>query len=93
LLPVRLQVVSGYSPLSSGLALLPLTLIMLTLSARSGRLATRIGPRLQMSASPLIVGAGLTLLVFSNYRSSCVVYMRSSSSGSGSRSRRSPQQR
>jgi MFS family permease len=76
LLPVRLQVVSGYSPLSSGLALLPLTLIMLTLSARSGRLATRIGPRLQMSAGPLIVGAGLALLAFSNYRSSYVVYMR-----------------
>jgi hypothetical protein len=31
-----LQVVSGYSPLASGLALLPLTVIMLALSARSG---------------------------------------------------------
>ena len=51
LLPVELQVVWGYSPLASGLALLPLTVIMLALSARSGRLATRIGPRLQMSAA------------------------------------------
>jgi hypothetical protein len=33
LLPIQLQVVSGYSPLASGLALLPLTLIMLALSA------------------------------------------------------------
>ena len=73
LLPIQLQVVSGYSPLASGLALLPLTLIMLALSARSGRLATRIGPRLQMSADPVIVGAGLALLVFSNYGSSYVV--------------------
>jgi len=73
LLPVQLQVVSGYSPLASGLALLPLTLIMLALSARSGRLATRIGPRLQMSSGPVIVGAGLALLVFSNYGSSYVV--------------------
>lgn len=47
LLPVELQVVSGYSPLGSGLALLPVTVIMLALSARSGKLATRIGPRLQ----------------------------------------------
>jgi EmrB/QacA subfamily drug resistance transporter len=63
LLPVVLQVVGGYSPLESGIALLPLTLIMLLLSARSGRLATVIGPRLQMSVGPVVVGLGLILLV------------------------------
>jgi MFS family permease len=52
----------GYSPLESGIALLPLTVIMLVLSSRSGRLATRIGPRLQMSVGPVVVGAGLALL-------------------------------
>ena len=62
LLPVVLQVVWGYSPLASGLALLPLTVIMLALSARSGQLATRIGPRLQMSAGPVVVGVGLAML-------------------------------
>jgi MFS family permease len=62
LLPVMLQVVSGYSPLESGLALLPLTAIMLALSGRSGQLAARIGPRLQLSAGPLVTGAGLALL-------------------------------
>jgi MFS family permease len=62
LLPVVLQVVSGYSPLGSGLALLPLTIIMLVLSGRSGQLAGRIGPRLQLSAGPLVTGAGLALL-------------------------------
>jgi EmrB/QacA subfamily drug resistance transporter len=62
LLPVVLQVVSGYSPLASGLALLPLTVIMLALSARSGQLAARIGPRLQMSVGPVVVGAGLAML-------------------------------
>ena len=62
LLPVELQVVNGYSPLESGLALLPLTGIMLLLSARSGRLATTIGPRLQMSVGPVVVGIGLALL-------------------------------
>ncbi len=62
LLPVELQIVKHYSPLESGLALLPLTLVMLALSARSGQLSTRIGPRLQMTVGPLVVGAGLALL-------------------------------
>ena len=62
LIPVTLQIVAGYTPLASGLALLPVTAIMLAFSARSGRLATRIGPRLQMSVGPLGVGAGLLLL-------------------------------
>lgn len=63
LLPVSLQEVSGYSALEAGLALLPLTVIMLAFSARSGRLATRIGPRLQLSVGPIIAGLGLMLLV------------------------------
>ena len=63
LLPVELQIVRGYSPLQAGLSLFPLTLVMLTLSARSGALSARIGPRLQMTVGPLIVGAGLALLV------------------------------
>jgi EmrB/QacA subfamily drug resistance transporter len=75
LLPVVLQVVSGYSPLGSGLALLPLTIIMLVLSGRSGQLAARIGPRLQLSAGPLVVGAGLALLVLVPAGSSYVLYV------------------
>ena len=75
LLPVVLQVVSGYSPLGSGLALLPLTIIMLALSARSGQLAARIGPRLQLSAGPLVVGAGLALLTLVTSGSSYVLYV------------------
>lgn len=62
LLPVVLQVVNGYSPLGAGAAVLPVTAIMLVLSARSGALAARIGPRLQMSLGPVVVGAGLALL-------------------------------
>jgi MFS family permease len=62
LLPVELQIVKGYSPLESGISLLPLTLVMLTLSARSGALSARIGPRLQMTVGPLVVGGGLALL-------------------------------
>jgi EmrB/QacA subfamily drug resistance transporter len=63
LTPVALQEVAGYSPLASGAALLPVTMVMLALSARSGSLAVRIGPRLQMSVGPCIVAAGVLLLV------------------------------
>ena len=62
LLPVELQIVVHYSPLASGLALLPVTVVMLVFSARSGQLSARIGPRLQMSVGPVVVGAGLALL-------------------------------
>jgi EmrB/QacA subfamily drug resistance transporter len=63
LLPVHLQQVARYTPTKAGAALLPITFIMLALSARSGALAARIGPRLQMTAGPLVVGTGLALMV------------------------------
>jgi EmrB/QacA subfamily drug resistance transporter len=53
------QQLAGYSPLKSGLALLPITIIMFTLSRRAGALAIRFGPRLFMGAGPLVAGAGL----------------------------------
>jgi len=59
---INLQVVSGFTPLGAGLALLPVTLLMLALSARAGALATRIGPRIPMSLGPIICAAGLVLL-------------------------------
>jgi EmrB/QacA subfamily drug resistance transporter len=62
LLPVELQQVSGYSPLESGLALIPVTVLMLLFSARSGRIAARIGPRLQMTTGPIVAGVGLFLM-------------------------------
>jgi EmrB/QacA subfamily drug resistance transporter len=62
LLPIQLQQVLGFTPLEAGISLLPITVIMLALSARSGGLAARIGPRLQMSVGPLVVGVGLALM-------------------------------
>lgn len=62
LLPIELQQVSRYSPVEAGAAVLPLTAIMLLLSARSGYLAARIGPRLQMTVGPLLAAGGLALL-------------------------------
>jgi EmrB/QacA subfamily drug resistance transporter len=61
LVPVVLQEVSGYSPLEAGVAMLPLTVIMLAGSARSAALSARIGPRLQMTVGPLLIGAGMAL--------------------------------
>ena len=61
LLPIQLQTVVGYSPLASGVALVPVTVIMLLRSARAGRLASRIGPRLPMTLGPLLVAAGFAL--------------------------------
>ena len=61
LLPIQLIQVSGYTALEAGISLLPITLIMLALSARSGALAARIGPRLQMTVGPLVIAAGLAL--------------------------------
>jgi MFS family permease len=53
--------VSGYTALQAGISLLPVTAIMLALSARSGALAARIGPRLQMSIGPVVIAIGLAL--------------------------------
>jgi len=61
LVPVVLQEVSGYSPLQAGVAMLPLTIIMLALSARSAALSARIGPRLQMTVGPLVIAVGMAL--------------------------------
>lgn len=61
LLVLQLQVVLGYSALEAGGALLPVTLLMLALSARAGALAQRIGPRLPMTVGPLGVAVGLLI--------------------------------
>ena len=56
-----LQQIGGYTPLQSGLATLPATLIMFALSRRFGALADRFGPRLFMGAGPLVAAFGLLL--------------------------------
>ncbi len=58
-----LQQVAGYSPLRSGLATLPVTIVMLALSRRFGALADRYGPRAFMGGGPLLGGVGLLLLL------------------------------
>jgi EmrB/QacA subfamily drug resistance transporter len=62
LVVLNLQVVAGFSPLAGGVALLPVTVLMLLLSARSGALAERIGPRIPMAVGPLVCAIALILL-------------------------------
>ena len=60
-LALFLQQVGGYTPLQSGLATLPVTLVMFALSRRFGALADRHGPRLFMGLGPLVAALGLLL--------------------------------
>jgi EmrB/QacA subfamily drug resistance transporter len=60
---LQLQVVAGYSPLKAGTALLPTTVLMLFLSSRSGALADRTGPRLPLTAGPLLCAAAMLLML------------------------------
>ncbi|OIJ69636.1 MFS transporter [Streptomyces mangrovisoli] len=60
---LQLQVVAGYSPLGAGTALLPTTALMLLFSARSGALADRIGPRIPLTAGPLVCAAAMLLML------------------------------
>jgi EmrB/QacA subfamily drug resistance transporter len=60
-LVVFLQQVGGYAPIAAGASLLPITLLIFTLSRRFGALADRFGPRLFMSGGPLLAAAGLLL--------------------------------
>jgi Na+/melibiose symporter-like transporter len=64
ILTIYLQTVLGYSPLAAGLATLPVTLLMIALASRLGRVAVRTGPRMPMSLGILLTGVGLALLAF-----------------------------
>ncbi|MDQ6728074.1 MAG: MFS transporter [Actinomycetota bacterium] len=59
---VLLQQALGYSALEAGASMLPVTVILVLLSARTGRLAQRIGPRTPMTVGPLIAAGGLLLM-------------------------------
>lgn len=61
-LVIALQVGAGFSPLASGLSLLPVTLLMLLFSARVGDLMNRTGPRLPMVLGPVVAAVGVALL-------------------------------
>ncbi len=62
LLVVQLQTSLGYSPTESGMAGLPITVLMLLLSSRSGLLAQRLGPRLQLVVGPILLAVALLMM-------------------------------
>ncbi|MFG1769828.1 MFS transporter [Nocardia salmonicida] len=62
LLVLQLQLVAGYSPMASGAAGLPVTLLMLVLSAPAGRWAQRHGARIPMTIGPLLAAGGVFAL-------------------------------
>jgi Na+/melibiose symporter-like transporter len=57
-----LQISLGYTALQAGAATLPVTLLLLILSAPSGAIAQRIGPRIPLTAGAVLTGAGLLLM-------------------------------
>ncbi|MDB5183622.1 MAG: mmr [Candidatus Saccharibacteria bacterium] len=63
LLTIFLQQVGHYTALNAGLSILPITFIMFFLSPRFGALAGRFGPRLFMTAGPLIAALGFSLFL------------------------------
>ena len=63
LLVVFLQTALGYTPLQAGAASLPITVLMLALSSRAGALAQARGPRLPLTVGPLLIAAGMLLML------------------------------
>jgi EmrB/QacA subfamily drug resistance transporter len=62
-LVIYLQQVAGFSALKAGVAMMPVTLLMLFFAGYFGGLADRLGPRAFMTAGPLIGAVGLALLL------------------------------
>ena len=58
-----LQISLGYTPIEAGAATLPVTALMLVGSARAGALAQKIGPRIPLTVGPLIIAAGMLLML------------------------------
>ena len=75
LLVLQLQVSSGYTPLEAGMSTLPLTVCMLLFSSRAATVAARIGPRLPMSAGPMICAVGVLLMSTIGSEASYVVHV------------------
>ncbi len=58
-----LQQIDDYSALQSGLALVPISVVMFVLSPRVGRLSMRLGPHTFMTVGPFIAAAGVAGLI------------------------------
>jgi EmrB/QacA subfamily drug resistance transporter len=63
LLPMQLQITAGFSPLAAGMALLPITAVVLVLSPRTGALVSRLGPRIPLTAGSVVCAIGALLAI------------------------------
>jgi predicted MFS family arabinose efflux permease len=63
LLIIMLQQVGHYSALQASLAMMPTSIVMFFLSSKFGALAGRYGPRLFMTAGPLLAAVGFLLML------------------------------
>jgi len=61
LIPYVLITSGGYSPVQAGLAMLPLPIVMTTVSPKMGSLAAKMGPRIPLTIGPTVVAAGMLL--------------------------------
>lgn len=61
LIPYVLITSGGYSPVQAGLAMLPLPILMSSLSPTMGALAARTGPRLPLTTGPIVISIGMAL--------------------------------
>jgi EmrB/QacA subfamily drug resistance transporter len=61
---IYLQTHLHYSAFEAGLSLLPISICLMLFSGRVGKLSAVYGPRLFMTAGPLLAGAGMALLYF-----------------------------
>lgn len=60
---LQLQTSLGYSPTAAGIAGLPISVLMLLLSARMGKVAQRFGPRWFLVAGPLVIAVAMVMYV------------------------------
>lgn len=58
---IQLQVSLGYPPTLAGLASLPISVIMLLLSARSGKLAQKFGPKPFLVVGPFVIALAMIM--------------------------------
>ena len=61
-LAIQLQISGGYSPVAAGAATVPVSILMLLLSERAGKLAGLIGARVMIGGGAVVCAGGLLVL-------------------------------
>lgn len=75
LLPTQLQVTLGFSPFESSLVFVPLTILMLTFSAKTGDFAQRRGPRMPLIIGSLVLAVSLLGFSFIGPKASSLIFV------------------